>query len=100
MKKFSRLNRVVYIVTIILIFLLSSSVSFAERVEKKGGFKVEGDTIIVNDKDRIKTTRDTQIINKDGDRVELENIKYAKVIIVETDERGNVKKITITGWED
>lgn len=85
---------------IIIIFLLLSSLSFAERAEKKGSFRVEGDTIIANAKDRVKTTRDTQIINKDGDRVELENIKYARVIIVETDDRGNVKKITVTGWED
>lgn len=94
----SIIKRIVGIIT--FIFLLSSSLSFAKEVEKKGSFRIEGDTIIVNDKDRIRTIRDTRIVNKDGDRVELENIKYAKIIIVETDEKGNVKMIIITEWED
>lgn len=85
---------------LIIVFFLMAQLAFAGRVEKKGGFRLDNDKVIVNEREYFRIDKETQVVNKSGEKVSREQLNHARIIIVETDEKGNTKKIIITGWQE
>lgn len=85
---------------LILVFILMGQLAFAGQVEKIGKFRFEGDRVIVNEREYFRIDKETQVVTVRGERVSREQLNHARIIIVETDEKGNTKKIIITGWQE
>jgi hypothetical protein len=74
--------------------------AFAGQVEKRGKFRLDNDKVIVNEREYFRIDKETQVVTIRGEKVSREQLNHARIIIVETDEKGNTKKIIITGWQE
>lgn len=89
-----------FFLILIMMFFVLWQLAFAGQIEKRGKFRFEGDRVIVNEREYFRIDKGTQVVNIHGEKVSREQLNHARTIIVETDERGNTKKIIITGWQE
>ena len=83
---------------IITICFVVCSSAFADQIEKRGVFRFNAGQVVFNEHENFKINPETQIVNANGTKVSPEQLNYARIIIIDTDSTGNIKKIIITGW--
>jgi hypothetical protein len=95
-----KIEYAIFLLLTVLLFAISQP-AFAGQFEKKGIFRVDGDNVIVNEREIVRLHKDTQIVNAIGNALSRASLKDARVVIVLTDDAtGIVTKIIVTGWHD
>ncbi|GAQ95472.1 hypothetical protein TAGGR_2365 [Thermodesulfovibrio aggregans] len=83
---------------IILSTIIFFNIAFAE--DYKGNFEVKGNSLIINKHRRIILNTNIEVLTSTGQKIPIENLKYARVIEIVRDSGNNIVKIIVLGWWD
>ena len=82
---------------VLMSLLLSTAVVSADVMEKKGKFRVDGYTLVLNEKENIYLDKNTAILSAAGRRLDISRLNHARILLIETDARGVATKVIMKG---